>query len=495
MSTAPPDSVLPSELDQRGMDRRLATSIAWSASGRWTTQLLSWLSWLIVARLLAPSDYGIVGIATVYVGFVTVFSDFGLGTAVLVLRDLTRSQVNQLNTLAVLAGVAALVISCAVAVPLGRFFHAPEVPWVIVVMSAGFVVSAFRVVPLSLLQKDMRFKLIAFIEAAQAVAQTAAVLLLAVLGFRYWALVLGGLVGTGAAGILPLIWQRCGFEWPVLPSIRSAIKFSWHVAVTSLSWYTYSNADFLVAGRVLGEAPLGAYTLAWNLASVPVEKLTTLVGRVSPAFFSAVQGEQAALRRYLNTLTQGLSLVTFPATIGLALVAPEFVGLVLGRKWDAAIVPLQLLAMYACLRSIVTLLPQVLLVVKASRFLMWVTVLMLVFLPPTFYVGRRWGTGGIAAGWVIVYPLLTVPLFWRVLQVTRMPARDYLNALRPALEGSILMCAAVLLLKWAIPASTPLYLRFSVEVAAGVAAYALTLVAFHRARLRAFAQFARLLRN
>src|SRR2546425_13021893 len=77
------------------------------------------------------------------------------------------------------------------------------------------------------------------------------------------------------------------------------MTFSRHIIVGRLAWYVYSNADFLVAGRILGKVALGLYEVGWNLANVPIEKITSLVGQVTPAVFSAVQRDHAALRRYL----------------------------------------------------------------------------------------------------------------------------------------------------------------------------------------------------
>ena len=118
------------------------------------------------------------------------------------------------------------------------------------------------------------------------------------------------------------------------------MRFSGDVLGSRVAWYAYSNSDFLVAGRMLGQAPLGAYTLAWTIASTPVEKITNMITRVTPAFFSAVQDDKPHLRRYLLGITDGLSLLTFPASLGMALVADQFVLVVLGAKWAPAIIPL-----------------------------------------------------------------------------------------------------------------------------------------------------------
>lgn len=474
----------------------MAGGIAWTAGAKWSTQLVSWACMVVVARLLAPSDFGLVSMADVCLGIVTLLSEYGIGTAVVTLREMSYEQVAQINSVSLLFGLAGLVISCSVAVPLARFFRAPQLPAPLVALSLAFVMSGFRTVPYSLLQKDMRFKLLAVIDGLRTVGQALSTVAFAFLGLGYWALVLGGLVGTALSSALLLVRRFHGFAWPRFGSIKHALTFSWQIIATHLAWYGYSNADLLVAGRVLGSTPLGDYTVAWGLASIPVEKVTAMVTTVTPAFFSAVQTEPVALRRYFRHLTEGLALITFPATLGLALVADEFVHLALGEKWVGAIVPLELLALYASLRSVVTLLPQVLTVVGEAGFVMWTTIATLLVLPPAFYVGSRWwGTVGIAAGWATVYPLLTLPLYWRVLRKLDMSVRQYLTALWPAFNGSVLVAASVGTLKGTLPGSWPLYLRFGLEVLGGGTAYVLTLLAIHRQRLRAFFQLAQTLRS
>jgi O-antigen/teichoic acid export membrane protein len=239
---------------------------------------------------------------------------------------------------------------------------------------------------------------------------------------------------------------------------------------------------------------LGAYTFAWNLATLPVEKITNLVTRVTPAFFSAVQTEHAALRRYLRTLTEGLALVTFPATIGLGLVAPDFVHLALGKRWEGVIGPLELLALYGSIRCVATLPAQVVIVVGGTRFGMWNSVQAVILMPIAFYIGSHWGTSGIAWGWIVAYPFILAPLYWAVFRRIHMSVAEYWGAVRPALHGCVAMAIILMLLKWAVPAAWPLYSHFGLEVATGSAAYLVVLWVLHRDRVRAFASFAKSMR-
>jgi teichuronic acid exporter len=292
--------------------------------------------------------------------------------------------------------------------------------------------------------------------------------------------------------VLALIARPHSLAWPRLEEIKHALRFSGNVLGSRVAWYTYSNSDFLVAGRVLGQAPLGAYTLAWTIASTPVEKITNVITRVTPAFFSAVQDDKPHLRRYLLGITDGLSLLTFPASLGMALVADQFVLVVLGPKWAPAILPLRLLAVYAALRSITTVFPNMLFAMRHSRFVMWNTIVAAVVFPAAFYYSSRWGTTGIAWTWILLYPLITAPMVWRTFVATEMSLGTYLRSVLPALRASLVMVIAVLGVRMATPATWPLAVQFAISCLAGALSYSAMVFIFERQRMR---ELFRLLRS
>jgi O-antigen/teichoic acid export membrane protein len=480
--------------DTAVMDKHLLGGIAWTAGAKWASQMLTWLCLLLIARILDPRDFGVVGIAGVYLGLIAVFSEFGFGSAVITLRNLTVNEIAQINTFSVISGAVGFLVSCALALPMGRFFRSPELPAVIVVMSTNFLILGFKTVPSSVLQRDFRFKRLSLIDSSATITQSLCVLLLAWLGRGYWALAVGSVVGAMVGTALNVASRPWGFARPRLKSVAPAVNLSWQVLVGRLSWIVYSDSDFLVAGRVLGTTALGAYTFAWNLATLPVEKVTALVGQVTPAFFSAHQTDYNALRRYLLSLTEAVSLVTFPATIGLGLVAPEFIALFLGSRWSDAVAPLEVLAFYGSIRTVSALLGPLLTALRETRFLMWTNIAAAVLMPLLFYVGSRWGPLGIACGWIVGYPLIALPLYRKAFRRVGMPLRSYLVAIRPALNASLVMIFAVCALKLAIPVEWPLYLRFGIEVVAGAAAYLIVLLVLHIDRLRTFIDFYRGLR-
>jgi PST family polysaccharide transporter len=483
--TAPTASQPAPPPDTRELDRSLVRGVAWTGAFKWLSQIVTWLGTIVVARLLTPQDYGLVGMATVYLGLTALITEFGLGSAIVALRELGKREIAQLNAVALMIGGGAMLLSWGVAVPLASFFRAPELRAIVMVLSATFLIDSLRTVPNALLTRDLRFKSLALLEGAKAVFTMTLTIVLAALGMRYWALVFGGLAGSVFWTVAILSRRTHPFAWPQLRLLRSSLGFSTQIIIERVAWYGYSNADFLVAGRVLGAVPLGNYTTAWTLASLPGEKIMSMFWRVMPAVFSAVKTDMAALRRYVLLMSEALAMALFPATVGLALVAPEFIVALLGPKWIGAIVPLRLLCVYATMHMISTVLPHVLIVTNQVRFATKLALAALVTLPPAFWVfGRTWGVAGIAAAWLVVYPFILGALFHRAFRTVSLTARAYLRALWPAVSTTLVMAAVVAAARAIMPDSWPALARLVTASSLGAAAYLGAAWLWHGPRIR-----------
>jgi PST family polysaccharide transporter len=480
---------------------------------KWITQTLRWGSTLLIARLLTPADYGLVGYATVYLGLVALINEFGLSAAIVQQRHLREDQIARLGGLSVLLGIFFFAVTAGCSGLVAAFFDDPRVRPVLLVLGSTFIIRGVSVLPRSLLTRDLRFRTLAWVDGIEAMALTATTVALALLGARHWSLVWGSLAGTAAGTVAALLWARHPVAWPArLGEIGESVRFGWHVAVSRVTWYVYSNADFAVVGRMLGPAALGAYSFGWTIANIPVERVSAIVGRVTTGIFASVQDDRAALRRYLLTVTEGLAIITFPAAIGLALVAREFVLVVLGREWEAAIVPLALLVFYSSFRSITLLFAQILIALGEARRNMRFNIIAALVLPALFVAGASLrGTAGVAMAWIVGFPIVFVPFFMRhTFRLIGLRTADYLRALWPAVSATLAMAAAVLAVKLlvsdvalaravgvtelaaravgseAIAATPVLAARLALEVLAGAAGYASAFALVHRGRLRAY---------
>ena len=480
----------------RVLDRSLVRGVSWTGGIKGVTLLLSWVSTIIVARILSPADYGLVAMATVYLGLTTMITDFGLGSAIVALPELNEEVAAQLHAVAALVGIGAFVVSCAVAVPLSRFFSAPALVPVVIVLSTSLVLDSLRTVPTAILARELRFKYLSLLDGAKVLVSVAATLAFAATGAAYWSLVLGNVIASLALTVFVLVRLSQRLARPRFRMLKSTLGFSANFLVGQLAWYGYSNADFVVAGRVLGKIALGEYTLAWTLTSAPADKIMAVFGRLMPTMLAAAQRDIDALRRYFLLFTEALAILIVPTSVGLALVAPDFVLLVFGAKWAAAVVPLQLLCAYTAIHILGTPTTPVLQVTGQASFPARCGVATLLLLPPAFYfAGSRWGTIGVATIWLSVYPLVLIPVFFKTFRTLRIGIRDYVAALTPTLMSAAAMAAIVLTIQHSAPSTWSLAARFSFEVVSGAAVFIGAALFLQKRRLSALADFVRTIRS
>lgn len=298
------------------LDKSLVQGIAWTGAVKWGAQLLSWLGTIVVARILNPEDFGLVAMAGVLLGLIAVFNDFGLGAAVVVMRNLTNDQIARTHGLSILFGVAGFILVCLLAIPMGQYYGAPEVPLIFMTMGTELVLIAMRSVPKAILERELRFKFVALLEGWQAIVTILVTVSLAWWGAGYWALVGGRLLGGAGVTAVVVAYRPLRPAWPLMGVLREIIRFGSRVLVSRVAWYVSASSDLFIAGWALGGAILGTYSFAVSISNVPMEKVTALASRVMPAFYSTVQHDVAAMRRYFLTLTEGLALITFPLAGG-----------------------------------------------------------------------------------------------------------------------------------------------------------------------------------
>jgi PST family polysaccharide transporter len=440
-------------------------------------------------RLLKPADFGIVAMAEVVMPYFRQLTAFGIFRTVVVC-DLTEEQLAQLHSINCALSLVAFSIVAVLATPISIFFRAPRLAAVLMVTGASLIPFGLGGIPGGLLAREKRFRFLSLGGVAATFFSTALTLVLAFWGFGYWALVIGNAATSLGGVILVLCARPVRFARPRWAKVREALRFARRLTLSNMAVTTYQRTDDFVAGRTLGQSALGFYGTAWALVYVPLDKIVTLVLNVLPSYMRAVREQPAALRRYLRISTEGVAMAAIPATVGLGLVAPEFIPLVFGHKWDPMIAPLEVLSCYAAVRSLVAFLPMVLTVVGDVRFVMWNEISALIILPVAFYLGSHYGTVGIAWAWVWAYPLVYLPLYYRTFQSIHMKLGEYLRGLRPAFEATAAMTVAVELVKHSL--SQHLLLpKLGAEIIAGASVYSCILWLRHKERVRRFIEIAR----
>jgi len=471
------------------LDALFVGGLAWTAGAKWVTQAVTWVSTLVAVRLLSRADFGIVEMAG-YVGIVTnVLAEFGLGSAVLQIRELERRTLAQLNTISLIFSTLAFAITATAAPLIAAFFRSGQLRLLVIVNGLAFFITAVQAVPQGLLQRDMDYRRLSLAEGVQAVVQAVVLVCGAFAGLGYWALLAGPMTGKAASAALTAIWKPVGYAIPRRKDVMVPMRFGLEVAAARVAWTAYSMSDGVIVGRLLGQSALGTYRIAVDLASAPAEKIGMLIMRATGPLFARVQNDMALMRRYFLFISDALALTILPLVLGLAVVAPEAIREVLGAKWSAAAGPVQVLALFVALRTLNTLMTQVLTSLRFTTFLMWMSIVTFTVMPVSFFVAAHWGITAVAATWLIMSPLTLIPMSIKLFRSIHCSVREYLAVLTPALTGSAIMLCAVLAVRKVLPATWPLAWTLCIEVAAGGVTYAGFLMTFYRSLVLRYVRF------
>ena len=236
-----------------------------------------------------------------------------------------------------------------------NFFREELVQPILIVSSINFIVGSFSVVPRTLFVKSLNFKKLAIVEISATFISGMLSILLAINGYGVWSLVLGGLSSSFISVLI--LWRlspwRPSYKFSIL-HFKELFAFGSHVMGSSVLNYVDTNVDYLVVGKMIGASALGYYTLAYNLITFPLNKISTIVTRVTFPAFSIIQDDNKALQNGYLKAVRYISLITFPMLAGMFVVAPEFIVVVYGSKWAPMILPLQILCLAGALKSIGT---------------------------------------------------------------------------------------------------------------------------------------------
>lgn len=467
---------------------RFISGLKWSAFGKAMSQIVSWAITIVVMRLLTPGDYGLMAIATMVVGFLAYANEFGLGAALVQAREIDDERCGAVfGAMLLLAGGMAALLALASPL-LARFFDEPALAPILAVSGCAFVLTAMATIPESILRREMDFKALAGADLALALGSSLITLLLAYRGFGVWSLVVGNLLGTGLRTLL--LHRLCPRR--IRPHLRlrqcrDFLGFGGYLTASRFAWWFMSQADILIGAKLLGKEALGLYSVSLHLASLPMQKAMGIINQVAFSAVARVQEEKEAARRGLAEGLRWLGYCVFPALAGMALTAPLFVPLLLGKAWAGAILPLQLVALAIPLRMIGAILSTATTALGRADIDFRNTLTGCLILPASFLIGAQWGPVGLAAAWLAAVPVVFALNFRRSSALIGIGAGDLLHLLAPSFLATALMAGGVLTAQHLLAgrlAALPLLLTL---IASGALLYPLILYAIDaelRRRLR-----------
>ncbi len=402
-------------------------------------------SLMILARLLGPKDFGLVGMVTAFTGILLLLRDFGLSSAAIQRATVTEEQISTLFWVNLLVGTLLGLLTVAMAPLVAAFYHEPRLFAVTAALAVGFIFNAAGVQHSALLQRQMRFTTMAVIGVLSLIVGTAIAIAGAKAGYGYWALV-AMTVSIPLATTLGA-WLATGWV-PGMPQkgtgIRSMLRFGGTVSLNSLVAYFAYNADKILIGRFWGSDVLGIYGRAYQLTNIPTENLNAAVGEVAFAALSRLQDDPIRLRNYF---LKGYSLVlamTLPLTIACTVFANDVVFVILGPKWMDAVVIFRLLAPTIMIFAIINPLGWLLVSLGLVRRSLNIALIFAPTLIAGYLAGLPYGPQGVAFAYSAVMALWVIPFIAWCVRGTAVSFWDVLHAVSRPLAYGILAGALAL---------------------------------------------------
>lgn len=378
---------------------------------------LGFLQVAILARLLAPADFGLMALVAAVIAFAQIFTDMGVSNAIVHHQRVTREELSSLYWLNVIAGGAMMLLVMLTSPLIAEFYHAPAMQPLLMVVSVFFLISALGQQLRVVAEKELLFATLARIDLLAAISGFMTAVIWALVQPSVYALV-GGMMVSGTTATA-LSWRNLANGWrPMLrlrPSeIRHFLAFGGYTMANNIVNTLNTQADIFIGGRFLPPSALGLYSLPRDLSLRVSGVINPIVTRVGLPVMAKAQHDRAFLKSvYLKTLRMTAS-VNFPIYAALAIFAPEVVALLFGRQWHDAAPLLRVFALWGMLRSTGNPVGSLIFAVgRADLAFKWNFVLLFI-VPPTLWVGVQYGSQGLTFALLAMAATLSVP-GWYVL--------------------------------------------------------------------------------
>lgn len=414
-------------------------------------------STMILARLLTPQDYGLVGMVTVLTGFIALFKDVGLSAATVQRPTITHGQVSTLFWLNVSLGIVTMLAAIGAAPLLARFYHEPRVTAITVGLALTFLLNGFSVQHQALLQRQMHFGALAAIEIASTAASAAVAISLAIRGMGYWSLVLAQ-IATALVGVAG-VWIACRWRPAAtldVPKARELVGFGTNLTAFHIVNYFARHLDNALIGRFWGSVQLGVYDKAYQMLLLPIGQVNAPITAVAMPALSRLAGEPAAYRRAYCRILEKVVLLTMPGVALMVLTADWLIGIVLGPRWAQVTPIFVLLGLSAPVVAICDTTGWLFVSQGRTRDMFSWGIVGSSLIVAGIAAGVPWGGEGVAASYSATMVLVVAPLlFWFVTRTGPVKQADFYVTAAPIALATLVTVIALVMLRFRLGVVSP----------------------------------------
>ncbi len=454
--------------------------------------LLQLVSTAVLARLLLPEDYGLIGMTMVVSGFVGIVRDGGLIYATIQKETITHQEVSLLFWINVSIGLVIALLLVCLSPLVAMVFGEPRLTLLLCALSVPFLIGGCTVQHKALLQRQMSFGKIAIIEIISRIAGIVVAISLAMANFGYWALAFMEIVA--AASTLILVWLMLRWK-PAAPKwsrdVLSTLRFGGNVVLFNVVNYISRNADNALIGWYWGTASLGLYSRAYSLLMMPINQISAPITAVAVPILSRAAKDPQKLKRIFTEATSMVAALVIPIVVCATVFADDLVRIWLGDQWMDAANIFRLLSVPAFLFSASQPITWLFIVLDRTHYLRNVGLVMAPVNVLAFWIGLPYGPEGVALAYTISSCVLFIPVVRYALKGTPIGMMDVFRTWTQPLLSAASGIAAGLAIKSLVQPQLSQLLTAIVSIGVFGLVYVLVMVLAFGWRARVMAWYAR----
>lgn len=454
------------------MHLKAIRGVPWTVAAYGANKGVNVLTTVVLARLIAPSDFGLIALANLAISLLSFVKDMGLGGTVVLRQDLDRRQLGTALSMMTLVSVVLAIVAAAASPYIADFFGEPRLAGVLAATAAMLLISGFSTFYEVLLQREMEFRRRFIAISLQSATIALVSIPVAALGGGVWSLVVGQVAALVVFGIAAFSLAPYRVRPTLIPSeVAALFRTGSGFLLQNVSLFARQNIDYIVVGRNFNASIVGFYSMAYRLCDLTYWAIADPVARVTFPSFSRTHAEGGDIRGSFLAVARLVALVACPIGVLASAAAAPFTLAVFGERWAPMIGALQVLGLWAAIRPVDGTLTWFLNSIGYARIVGIYSIVVLLPLVPAFVLAAHLGTiawvsAVVVADAIVSYAFLTII----VRRHGGIPLRDQWHSLRPAVLGCLpawLAARGVVELLPGAPSGVALVLA----VTAGLAAY------------------------
>lgn len=441
------------------LKEKTISGLIWSFVDTIAGQGITFVVGIILARLLSPREFGLIGMITIFIAISESFINSGFSSALIRKKNCTDTDFSTVFFFNIAVGILLFFLLFLTSPAISNFFNEPELTAILQVLGVVLIIDSLTLIQRTILTKRIDFKLQAKISVIASIGSGVVAILMAFYGFGVWALVAQRIVKQGINSLFLWLWNR----WkPILVFSKKSFKelfgFGSKLLLSGLIDTIYRNIYYLIIGKFFSAQELGFYTKAEEFNRLPSQNLNSIIGRVTYPVLSTLQDDIPRLRNNYKKLIRSVMFVTFILMLGMAAVAEPMIHTLIGAKWDPAIIYLQMLCFVGMMYPLHALNLNMLQVQGRSDLFLRLEVIKKIIAIPIIVIGIFLGIKMMIAG-MMVNTLIAYYLnsYWSGIKIGY-SFKQQVKDILPSFSLALIMGISVYILGELLPFSYPINL-------------------------------------